>query len=127
MWLLLLYPLLFILLCAACASLACRLLGAGRLGWQPALLYGGGAFLVMHGGFVFGLWRGVLPLLLPFIALVIWGWFFFLRWPRHEAETVGLEAGLCRSLLAAGLYFVVGSGMLLFLFSLDGWNIPAID
>ncbi len=121
MWFLLLYPLLFSLLFAGCAALACRLLDAGRLGRWPPLLYGGGAFLLVHGVFILTPFLGVLPLALPFIALVLWGSLFFQWRPRlATGERLGIERGFFLSMLAAGLYVVACLAFAVLVFWLDG-------
>lgn len=121
MWLLLLYPLLLILLFAGCAALACRLLDAGRLGRWPPLLYGGGAFLLVHGVFILTPFRGVLPLALPFIALVLWGTLFFQWWPwSDDGRRRDVERAFFLSMLAAGLYVVVCLAFGALLFWLEG-------
>lgn len=123
----LLYPPLSILLGAACANLACRLLGRARPGWLAALAYGLVAFLLVHGGFYFRPLHGVWSILLPFLSLLVCGWLFFMRWPGREADTRDAVRGLFLSLLAGGFYVVACVVAAFFLFWLDGWDLPGID
>ena len=104
---LLLYPLLLVLLFAACATLAWRLLGGARLARRPALIYGLVAFILVHGVFLFVPLRGILPASLPFVGLLLWGTLFFSRQPLGgESAAAGFEQAFFRSLLAAGFYVV---------------------
>lgn len=118
---LLLYPLLPVLVFAACATLACRLLGGARLGRWSALIYGLVACILVHGVFLVLPLRGMLPAALPFIALLLWGTLFFSRrLSPGDSAAAGFEQAFFCSLLAAGFYVIVCILLVGLVFWLDG-------